>query len=693
MREIVALPDPVGEVVDGSRFANGLQMRKVRVPLGVVAVVYEARPNVTIDAAALCLKSGNAIVLRGSSSAAHSNAVLAGVAREAAEANGLPAGALALVAGGGREELAELGAQEGSIDLMIPRGGEGLKRALQAVAKVPVIYAASGNCHVYVDASADLAMARGDHPQREDPAAGRLQRGRDAARPRRRRGGRSCPGALRALHDAGVELRGDERARAGRRRAGRGGDRGGLRGGVPRADPRGARRRLGRRGDRAHRDLRLGALRGDRHRRGRTPRGRSSSASTPPCVYVNASTRFTDGGEFGMGAEIGNSTQKLHARGPIGLRELCAFKYLVEGTGQVRRLAGRVARARPARRDVQPAAPRAPGLRAGGAASQLGLDRVLLVPAATPPHKEVEAEPGVEHRVAMCEAAVAGDERLGVSRADADRDGPAYTVDLLRTLHAAAPGEDELTFIVGGDMARALPTWREPEAILALARLGRRRARGRAARRRRRAAGRARRGPRSGSRSSTCRGSTSPARCCGGAPRRASRCATWRRTRWPSTSSARASTATAVAPATVRRPTAAPAYPWTAAHERDEHHHPQHDTSDPAGLARQIADYAADKKAIDIAELDLRGVLGYTDFFVVCSGNTDRQTKAIHDGIHQGLKKDHGLLPRRVEGLGESRWILMDYLDVIVHVFTPEAREFYRLEQLWGEAPRRAVAE
>ena len=115
------------------------------------------------------------------------------------------------------------------------------------------------------------------------------------------------------------------------------------------------------------------------------------------------------------------------------------------------------------------------------------------------------------------------------------------------------------------------------------------------------------------------------------------------------------------------------------------------DTSEPAGLARQIAEYAADKKAIDVAELDLRGVLGYTDFFVVCSGNTDRQTKAIHDGIQQGLKKEHGLLPRRVEGLAEARWILMDYLDVIVHVFTPEAREFYRLEQLWGEAPKRAV--
>jgi ribosome-associated protein len=114
---------------------------------------------------------------------------------------------------------------------------------------------------------------------------------------------------------------------------------------------------------------------------------------------------------------------------------------------------------------------------------------------------------------------------------------------------------------------------------------------------------------------------------------------------------------------------------------------------DPPHLARLIGASAADKKAIDVVELDLRGVLGYTDFFVICSGNTDRQTKAIHDGIHQSLKKEHGLLPRRVEGLNEARWILMDYLDVIVHIFTPEAREFYRLEQLWGEAPRRAVGE
>jgi ribosome-associated protein len=116
-------------------------------------------------------------------------------------------------------------------------------------------------------------------------------------------------------------------------------------------------------------------------------------------------------------------------------------------------------------------------------------------------------------------------------------------------------------------------------------------------------------------------------------------------------------------------------------------------TLPPARLAELVAGYAADVKAIDLVELDLRDVLGYTDYFVICSGNTDRQTKAIHDRIHEGMKKEHQVLPRRVEGLAESRWILMDYLDVVVHVFTPDAREFYRLEQLWGEAPKRAVGE
>src|SRR4051812_38734248 len=333
VRDIVALPDPVGEVIEGRRFANGLEMRKVRVPLGVVAVVYEARPNVTIDAAALCLKSGNAIVLRGSSAALHSNAVLATVAREAAEGAGLPAGSLALVAGGGREELAELATQEGVVDLIIPRGGEGLKAALSAVATVPVIYAASGNRHVYVDASADLDSARdiivNAKVQRPGVcnAAETLLVHADVA-------AEFLPGALAALRDRGVELRGDERVRA-------------VDAGVsPASEEDWATEFLAlvlavKVVDSADEAIDHIGQYGSGHSEaivtGSVQAARAFQLGVDAaCVYVNASTRFTDGGQFGMGAEIGNSTQKLHARGPIGVRELCTFKYLVEGEGQVR---------------------------------------------------------------------------------------------------------------------------------------------------------------------------------------------------------------------------------------------------------------------------------------------------------------------------------------------------------------------
>jgi glutamate-5-semialdehyde dehydrogenase len=159
VRKISTLEDPVGRLIREFKLYNGLDVRKIAVPLGVIAVVYEARPNVTIDAAALCLKSGNAIVLRGSSIAAHSNAVLAQVARDAISSVGVPEAAISIVTGGERDELKELGTQEGVIDLIIPRGGEGLKRALKAVATVPVIYAAAGNNHVYVDATANLEWA------------------------------------------------------------------------------------------------------------------------------------------------------------------------------------------------------------------------------------------------------------------------------------------------------------------------------------------------------------------------------------------------------------------------------------------------------------------------------------------------------------------------------------------------------
>jgi glutamate-5-semialdehyde dehydrogenase len=336
VRAIVALPDPVGEVIDGHRLPNGLDVRKVRVPLGVVAVVYEARPNVTIDAAVLCLKSGNAVVLRGSSTAAHSNAVLASIAAEAAEGAGLPEGSLSLIGGGERSELAELATQTGVVDLIIPRGGEGLKNALKDVATVPVIYAASGNCHIYVDSSADLDAAERivlnaklQRPGVCNAAESLLVHAKVA--------GEFLPRILPALAAAGVSLHGDRQVIA--------------------AAPAGVAVAEATEADWATEYLALelavkvvdsaqeaishinqyGSGHSEAIVTGSTASARLfQRAVDAACVYVNASTRFTDGGEFGMGAEIGNSTQKLHARGPIGLRELCTFKYLVEGSGHVR---------------------------------------------------------------------------------------------------------------------------------------------------------------------------------------------------------------------------------------------------------------------------------------------------------------------------------------------------------------------
>ena len=336
-RAVAALPDPVGEAIEERSLANGLHLRKVRVPLGVVAVVYEARPNVTIDCAALCLKSGNAIVLRGSSIAAHSNAVLAAVAAEAVAGAGLPDGAVSLVSGGGREELRELATQDSTVDLIIPRGGEGLKAALKEYATVPVLYAASGNCHVYVDASADLdravEIAVNAKVQRPSAcnAAETLLVHRDAAP-------EYLPRALSALREAGVELRVDGRTRS-------------LAG--PLADSLGeateedwATEYLAlilavRVVDSVEEAIEHVERHGSGHSEAILTADRDAAQAftegvDAACVYVNASTRFTDGGEFGMGAEIGNSTQKLHARGPIGVRELCSFKYVAEGTGQAR---------------------------------------------------------------------------------------------------------------------------------------------------------------------------------------------------------------------------------------------------------------------------------------------------------------------------------------------------------------------
>lgn len=393
VEQVVALPDPVGELIDGRRLPNGLDVRKVRVPLGVVAVVYEARPNVTIDAAALCVKSGNAIVLRGSSSAARSNAVLTAVASEAALAQGLPAGCIGLVAGGGREELAELATQEGTVDLVIPRGGEGLKAALQQVASVPVMYAASGNCHVYVDASADLRMAQEIVLNAKTQRPG-VCNAAETLLVHEAIADVLLPQLVSALDAAGVELRGDERARA-RARAhayappraasanganasgvsangasvhGASADGVSVNGASanePSAGPAGPREPIpsgvvvheaseedweteylamtlaikivGSVDEAIEHIARYGSGHSEAIVTRDTEAARAFQLGVDAaCVYVNASTRFTDGGEFGMGAEIGNSTQKLHARGPIGLRELCTFKYLIEGDGHVR---------------------------------------------------------------------------------------------------------------------------------------------------------------------------------------------------------------------------------------------------------------------------------------------------------------------------------------------------------------------
>jgi glutamate-5-semialdehyde dehydrogenase len=335
VRAVAALADPVGEELEGKTLDSGLELAKLRVPLGVVAVVYEARPNVTIDCAALTIKSGNAIVLRGSHYAERTNGALAAIVREALPEAGLPQDAVLLLTGGGHEDLAELATEEESVDLLIPRGGEGLKKALKEVATVPVIYAAAGNCHVYVHAEADLEMALRIAVNAKTQRPGVCNAAEtllvDAAV-----ADEFLPGALAALREAGVELVGDERVRAAA---------GEVEVGEASEDDWG----------REYLDLKLAVAvvdslgeaiehvnrYGTRHSEAIVTRSEEAAAQftvgvDAAVVYTNASTRFTDGFEFGMGAEIGNSTQKLHARGPIGLRELTTYKYVVSGDGQVR---------------------------------------------------------------------------------------------------------------------------------------------------------------------------------------------------------------------------------------------------------------------------------------------------------------------------------------------------------------------
>ena len=335
VRVVAGLAAPVGEELERKTLQSGLDLQKVRVPLGGIAVVYEARPNVTIDCAALTIKSGNAIVLRGPSYAERSNGALAAIVREALAEAGLPEDGVVILAGGGHEELAELATQEGLVDLLIPRGGEGLKEAIKAVATVPVMYAAAGNCHVYVHADADLEMARriaiNAKVQRPGVCNAAETLLLDAAV-----AAEFAPAILGELEAAGVELVGDERVRE-------------LAGGVE----VGAATEQD--WDREFLELKLAVAVVDSveeaiehvnaHGTGHSEAIVTATARAAEefvagvdaaAVYVNASTRFTDGFEYGMGAEIGNSTQKLHARGPIGMRELTTFKYVARGDGQVR---------------------------------------------------------------------------------------------------------------------------------------------------------------------------------------------------------------------------------------------------------------------------------------------------------------------------------------------------------------------
>jgi glutamate-5-semialdehyde dehydrogenase len=330
LRELIALPDPVGDVVRGSRLPNGLELKQVRVPLGVVGIVYEARPNVTVDAAGLCLKSGNAALLRGSASAFGTNTALVAVLTEAGEKAGLPAGFVELLPAD-RASVGELLGARGLVDVVIPRGGASLIQRVVREARVPVIETGEGNVHVFVDASADPSIAEAvvlnskTHRVSVCNSAETLLVHRDYPHLGR---------LLAALSGSGVDLHGDDASRAAHDAV------------APATDEDWATEYLSM--DMAVRvvdDLPQALEHIARWSTGHTEAIVADSAAAiaafiagvdSAAVMVNASTRFTDGGEFGFGAEIGISTQKLHARGPLGLPELTSTTYVVTGNGHTR---------------------------------------------------------------------------------------------------------------------------------------------------------------------------------------------------------------------------------------------------------------------------------------------------------------------------------------------------------------------
>jgi glutamate-5-semialdehyde dehydrogenase len=333
LEEIAGLPDPIGEVMESSRRPNGLEVSKIRVPLGVVFFIYESRPNVTADAAAICLKSGNAVILRGGKEAAHSSRTIVDILTEALRDNDLPQGAVQLVATADREAVGHFLALDELIDVAIPRGGEGLIRRVSAEAKMPVIKHYAGNCHVYIDAAADLNMAEAIAVNSKCQRLGvcnaceSLVIHADVAP-------EILPRLGEALAQHNVEIRGDERTRE-------------L---VPTAIEASEADFAAEYLDAIISVKTVGSLDEAIRHINHFSSGHTEAIVTgdqaaarefvarvdSSAVMVNASTRFNDGGEFGLGAEIGISTDKFHARGPCGLKELTSYKYVVYGDGQVR---------------------------------------------------------------------------------------------------------------------------------------------------------------------------------------------------------------------------------------------------------------------------------------------------------------------------------------------------------------------
>ena len=333
LREVAEAPDPVGRVLSGEVRPNGLQIQKITVPLGVIGIIYEARPNVTSDAAGLCLKAGNAVILRGGKEAFRSNRAVAQVLRDALEESGLPADCVQLVEDTSRQSAQELMGLTGYLDVLIPRGGAGLIRAVKENSRVPVIETGVGNCHAYVDAAADLDMAA-DIVYNAKCSRPSVCNAIETLLVHEKIAGEALPRIKSRLDEKQVELRGCEKTRA-------------ILPGVAAATEEDWATEYN---DYILAVKVVGSLEEALGHIARYSSGHSEVIVTEDysaaqrfleevdsaAVYVNASTRFTDGGEFGLGAEIGISTQKLHARGPMGLEQLTSTKFLVRGKGQIR---------------------------------------------------------------------------------------------------------------------------------------------------------------------------------------------------------------------------------------------------------------------------------------------------------------------------------------------------------------------